>query len=304
MDWSKLTLIEGRQLLAQPCFEVTLFSFAPASECGPGFGHFLSQTAAAFGDRFKFYMTGDMKRFRPFDAHALEAPYHWFSEPNLLSTKKLALMVHSGAVDKSIESPSLQLALMGSQQPPCFVFRLTLPPQACDSPDEVVAFLQEALDRFPLDSGHAGYSFLWNRLDLARERTACAWSAPLLLRHPGLGYGSAVRLSNAASDGVAAVSWLTFLGPRLTRELGGREAVARAVAPIVSVLPIGAGGVLLRAGQSPQLGDVNRRELLPEYRAVGRVVAPIRASDKALREVVVLGMDDDKADDWLRRFFS
>ena len=52
-----------------------------------------------------------------------------------------------------------------------------------------------------------------------------------------------------------------------------------------------------------QLGDVNRQELLPAYRAVGRLVAPRRATDEAFEDVVIEGMTEENAHDWLRRLF-
>lgn len=103
--------------------------------------------------------------------------------------------------------------------------------------------------------------------------------------------------------GLAVVSWLTLLGPGLTAALGGREALAQNAPAEVSVLSLGPGGAMLRAGEAPALGDVKRRDRLPVYQAVGRMVAPVVAPDEALDEVAVDGMEGDDASDWIRRFF-
>lgn len=126
---------------------------------------------------------------------------------------------------------------------------------------------------------------------------------PLLQRHPGLAYGDSFSFSNAANSGVTAVSWLTLLGPRLSEKLGGLGRIKRGLTKGVAALPVGAGGVALRAGEKPELGDRERGDLLPEYHAVGKLVAPHRASDDALEDVLV-GMLDKDARAWLCRFFE
>ena len=303
MDWSKFTLNDGKHILAAPCLEVVAFSYAPPEASGFGFAHFLQTFAERFSDRLSFYCTGDMKRFRPFDNKTLEAPFHWFSDDKILATKMLGFIAHSGDTQQNICPPALKLTLWGFDELPCFIFRMALPIELGDTPDDLVSLVLDALTDFPLENGYCGYSFIWNQADKSLEQKVCDWSAPLLLRHPGLGYGNAVKLSNAADRGVVAVSWLTFLGPRITDDLGGRGALESRCPPEVSVFPIGKGGVLLRAGIAPELGDVNRQEFLPAYRAVGQLVAPRRTTDEAFEDVQILGMSEEVAYDWLRRFF-
>jgi hypothetical protein len=244
-----------------------------------------------------------MKQFRPFDNRPLDAPLHWFSDDKVLATKMLGFMAHSGDSKQNVLPPALKLDLWGFYEPPRFVFRWALPVEVGDAPDEVVSLVQDALADFPLDSGYCGYSIVWNETDISLERDVCARVAPLLLRHPGLGYGNAFMFSNAADEGVVAVSWLTFLGPRITADLGGLAALESRCPPEVSILPLGSGGTLLRAGSAPQLGDVNRKDRLPAYGAVGQLVAPRRATDEAFEDVVVYGMTKEDAHEWLRRFF-
>lgn len=303
MNWSKFTLTDGKHILAAPCLEVVAFSYDPPTASGPGFERFLRAFSGRFGDRLRFYRTGDMKRFRPFDKQTLDAPYHWFSEDKVLATKMLGFIAHAGDTQQNVCPPALNLSLWGFDDPPRFVFRMALPVEASGAPDDEVSFVLDALADFPLESGHCGYSFVWDETDISQEQDVCAWAAPLLLRHPGLGNGDAFMLSNAADQGVVAVNWLTFLGPRITADLGGREALESQCSPDVAVLPLGRGGTLLRAGFAPELGDVNRQDLLPAYRAVGQLIAPRRTTDEALEDVVITGMTEEDAHDWLRRFF-
>jgi len=302
MNWSKFTLKEGKQLLAVPCVEIVAFSYDSPAASGPGFDRFLRTFAGRFGNRLTFYRTGDMKRLRPFDGRTLDAPYSWFSDDRVLATKMLSFEVSAGDSQQGICPPAVDLILWGFNDPPYFVFRMALPIEEGDAPDDIVSFVQEALADFPLENGYCGYSFFWDKIS-PKEKDIYTWAGPHLLRHPGFGYGTVMQLSNAAVQGVVAVNWLTFLGPRITDELGGLEALVSRCPEGVSALPLGKGGTLLRAGQAPEIGDVNRQDLLPLYRAVGQLVAPSRTTDDALDDLVIEGMTEEDASDWLRRFF-
>jgi len=301
MDAGTFTLKFDKRVAAVPCLEVVAFSFgAPAD--GAGFARFLRVFCEAFGDRLAVYRTGDMKRFRPFEARALEGPDHWFSEPALLATKVLAFEARAGAIARDIATPAVDIALLGSFEPQRYMFRMALPVDSADEPDQVVRLVQDALAEFPLASGYCAYSLLWDH-DPAVEAATCKWAAPLLRRHPGLNYGEAVSIANASEKGLAVVNWLTLLGPGLAAAMGGVEALARLAPADVNVLPLGPAGALLRAGKAPALGDVNRGDPLPLYHAVGRMLAPVVAPDEALDEVAVKGMQGDEAYEWFRRFF-
>jgi len=302
MDESRFTLKSGRHVQAAPCLEVQAFNFGAPAENGPGLARFLHAFIDAFGDQLRFYRTGDMKRYRPFAPKVLDGPNHWFAEPALLNNL-LGFMAHAGETERDVVPPAIKLTLMGNLQEPCAVLRMMLPPALGDAPDAVLALVSDALALFPFKSGHCGYSFMWEGTDPSLEEDVCDWAAPLLLRHPGLGYGEPVTLSNAADSGVVAVSWLTFLGPEWVQALGGAAALAARAPAEVSVRPLGQGGVMLRAGDAPQLGDVNRQDLLPAYRAVGHLVEPVRSPDDELDDLDIMGMTDEQAHDWLLRFF-
>jgi Protein of unknown function (DUF3396) len=301
MDWSKLTLKEGNKVIAVPCLEVVAFSYAPPAASGPGFKRFLETFAGRFGNRLKFYRTGDMKQFRPFEQKALDAPYHWFSDSKVLATNMLGFQAHAGDSGRQVYPPSIKITLWGFAEQPHFAFRMGLPVEMGEDPDKLISLVQEALADFPIENGHCGYSFVWDNTSVDKE--VSSWAAPLLLRHPGLGNGNPVKIWNAANQGVATVSWLTLLGPRLTTDLGGRATLEGKCPPEVLILPLGRGGILLRAGLGPELGDVNRRDILPTYRAVGKLVALRRAPDDAFNNLRIPGMSKEDANDWLRRFF-
>jgi hypothetical protein len=301
MDQSLFTLTDDGESLATPCVEIVAFAFGLPENGGAGLARFLRAYTDAFGNQQRFYRTGDMKRFRVQDAKALEGPNHWFSDPDILATKILGYRSHSGTKAGQIQSPAIRMTLLGPMDPPSFVLRMVLPVEWGDHPDQVIALAQDALAEFPLSSGYAGYSLLWEETLVDRE--VIQWSIPLMLRYPGLGYGSVVRMSNGAKHGVAAVNWLTFLGAEAAAALGGLAALERSAPAGVSALGLGKAGVILRAGDAPQIGDANRQETLPIYGAVGKLIAQVVSPDEALEQILINGMSEERAHDWLRRFF-
>lgn len=303
MNETLFTLKDDDESVATPCVDIVAFAFGLPEKIGAGLARFLHAYTSAFGNRQRFYRTGDMKRYRVQDAKAIEGPYHWFSDPDILATKMLDYGSHSGETASQIQSPALRMSLLGPMDPPRFVLRMALPVAWGDHPDQVIALAQDALAEFPLSSGYAGHSLLWEVVDPLVTRKVLQWSIPLMLRYPGLGYGDAVRMSNGAQHGVAAVNWLTFLGAEAAAALGGLAALKRSAPAGVSALALGKGGVILRAGDAPQIGDANRQDTVPIYSAVGELVAPMVAPDEALDRILIKGMSEEAAHDWLRRFF-
>jgi hypothetical protein len=66
-----------------------------------------------------------MKRFRVHDAKSIEGPNHWFSDPNVVRNQNTGL---PGAFGKSkprdIQSPALEISLMGNLDPQRYVLRM------------------------------------------------------------------------------------------------------------------------------------------------------------------------------------
>ena len=304
MDQSLFTLTDDGESVAAPCVEIVAFAYGLPDNGGAGLVRFLRAYTDAFGTQQRFYRTGDMKRFRAMDTKAIEGPNYWFSDPNILATKILGYRAHSGKKAGQVQSPAIRMTLLGPLDPPRFVLRIVLPVEWGDDPDQVIALVRDALAELPLSSGYAGYSLFWEDSDSLVDREVLQWSIPLMLRYPGLGYGDAVRMSNGAQHGVAAVNWLTFLGAEATAALGGLAGLERNAPAGVSVLALGKAGVILRAGDAPQIGDVNRQETVPIYGAVGKLVADVVAPDEALEQIFIKGMSDEDAHDWLRRFFD
>lgn len=119
---------------------------------------------------------------------------------------------------------------------------------------------------------------------------------PFLARFPGLNYP--IPYPKAAEGQgarkICGISWLTILGAPALAALGGRAHLVERLADAWAVvadeaprpgLPPGIGlhdydgGLLIRAGTHPQMGDVNMGNIPEAYRTVSDALRPIRFED-------------------------
>jgi hypothetical protein len=81
----------------------------------------------------------------------------------------------------------------------------------------------------------------------------------------------------SVNEGYYSVNWLTAVGDEWLDRIGGQQAVsARLVAePGFDFWPY-PGGLSIRAGQHPQLGDAENAHGVPEYSTLDHVLSPLR----------------------------
>ena len=122
------------------------------------------------------------------------------------------------------------------------------------------------------------------------------------MRYWGVDAGEYFALTEEFYDWIRTVNWLTFLGPSMLHDL---ETMGARLKPVPEVLQqtLAGGTVLLKAGASPQRGDVNRLDILPTYAAVDRLVRARRCNgtDDAGDEVTFFAAWTRTAE-WFRRF--
>lgn len=175
--------------------------------------------------------------------------------------------------------------------------QLHLPPDFARDWMELLPFLAELAGHFRFRCGHVGLSLCWNEVSVDRDAKVPPLIAPLLKRYPGFSLGTPRELCDQP---LPPVNWLTLLGPRLVARTGGVETLRHALADDqIWVSELG-GGFCIRAGERPELGDVNRRENLPLYRKVGAFLKDYRGDS----EIELSGLDEEESEAWLARFDS
>jgi Protein of unknown function (DUF3396) len=156
------------------------------------------------------------------------------------------------------------------------------------------AWLQslELVRRGAFDAVECSYGLsAWTHLSAEaaqREKAFCS-------RYPGL---DAFRASQAGQVRVdlsypslipliKRAAWTNVLHELTVRALGGADAIRQQLAdtPQIRIVPL-EHGLMLQAGERPELGDLNRGDTLPLLRKVARVIRPVRV------KLLVENLDD------------
>lgn len=133
-----------------------------------------------------------------------------------------------------------------------------------------------------------------------------AHALQLIKRFPGFDVANTVDFileAQATHNRIKSINWLTVLGDDIVAELGGRERLRSHLEPTCTLHGY-SGGIVIQAGERPQLGDIQRGDIPEAYRVVARVTRPVRFEqyDEALFRVP-RGMDKrSEMLAWVRRF--
>jgi hypothetical protein len=279
---------------------LTVYFEGTLQEHAEGVEHFYTTAMKLVGPQLHVYQTDSMKKPKALKGASpdrLAALFHIGEKAPVF----YKLFVESENVAQTASEYSCainanRLVLGGA-------LRLALPVE--DVLEQEAAFVELAREltrKLAFTSGYAGFSF--NRAEESElETTGREQSAALSHRWRGIDVEDLATTLYAIRQGLKSAGWLTLVGRRLLQTLGGEKALAKALPEEVTVhaLPF---GVLIQAGPRPLLGDVNRREDLPLYRAVGRVLAPVRsaAHPPYLYKSAAEGEDDGWTAEWLARF--
>lgn len=165
--------------------------------------------------------------------------------------------------------------------------------------DAFVATVMDMFEALQCDSGHAGIALVPGApADFSK---AAALIAPRLMRSHGLDIGITMFAVNELGDRCRGARWLTMLSDKLIGELGGRDEMESKLAEGVTVVP-GARGMLMRAGRSPEIGDINHRQATPLLASVAHAIEGVtRFPNEALLQF--FDGDLEKLNRWERRFW-
>lgn len=168
-------------------------------------------------------------------------------------------------------------------------------------PDFVLGFA----NRLRPVSGYAGIGVLESLNDYAREKFQDT-VRQLGERFPGLELEYRIGHMIDLVDGVKGASWLTLLGDRWIKEIGGLDYLRIRLGEDFKLTPY-AGGLMIQAGPKPQIGDVTMNRWPRHYVTLARVLKPIQVKDhSAFHRGDPMGMqqrmDHEASLAWLFRF--
>jgi hypothetical protein len=197
------------------------------------------------------------------------------------------------APDFDVEAFSAELALGG---PGRLVVGLPLELLAERGADAFEELFRGFVTDFPFHSGTAGFGFhqVWGR---ECEMAGMPMNIRVARRFWGIGVRHRYQ-EQALQRQLKSAHWLTFVDEELLATLGGDAAVAK-LGPEVKVTPV-RGGVLLRAGAEPPVGDVNLKAPdIEPMRKVNAFIKPIRIDAWITHNLFRIDPDDAHA--WLTR---
>lgn len=150
------------------------------------------------------------------------------------------------------------------------------------NPDDVVDRVIDWCRQAEPLHGMAGYALV-GELGMHRSYAAEIW--PLLSRFSGLDHLGSYTMAARGVKKIQGVNWLTVLGAPMVDEIGGTERLRGLLDDAAeafgvtgqnerpSLLPYD-GGVVIRAGRLPQLGDRESDGVPVAYRVVYRALRP------------------------------
>lgn len=304
-DMENFNLIVDGKTLVAPCIEVVAFSKTPKADGAEGYKRFYWAFVNRFGGQLTYYQLNDSTKWRPFGGSDVQKVPGWFDDSRSLKAPRLGIKLRSCPTPEDPRPPFLDVMFDHAyREYPRAMMRIGLPINILNGGSSAfLDLVSEALSEFPIHWGTAGYAFFWDSSDTTTDQVAAQWIGPLLVRHPGLSTGEFLRWGAILEQGVANIGWLTFIGDELIAHLGGRDGLSRSIlGTSLQMLPYRY-GVALKAGTLPEIGDVNRGSVLPNYHDVGKILQPLYAPEERLRKLGVKGIrDPEAAVRWLRRF--
>jgi hypothetical protein len=297
-----LKLFESNLCICTPCVEIVLFSSGTLKEIAPDLSRLIHSFLEIFGSGIRLYNIASDSTMRPASDQAFR---QLVDTRAMLDSKEetYGMEAHSGSNENEAIPPAFDFFYDGSEPKiPHMYFRGVVETSlAIDLVDELFNDIQRLVNGFPFLHGYAGYSFYWRTLNPLIHEHVTSALGPILKRYPGFGYGNPMEFSEIALDGIIAVSWLTMLGEIAIKKLGGAAELKKALPAKVQVAEIDS-RIILRLGDKPEIGDRNRKESLPIYGKVGRILSAAKAPSD---EVWVDGLDpEEEMEAWFDRFWG
>jgi hypothetical protein len=217
---------------------------------------------------FKWYRTDTMERGKACTSRTFGMPAAWW-KAGIARREFRFLEIQDGEKYHSIPHHLIRLSCNeleeGKARPwKPSLLRFAFPASfAWEKADDIRSLALLFGNEFPMTSGHGGFVIESNAYF---EHESIRAAIPLALRYRGVDLDSEqLRLE---FDFLKTINWLTLVGDTLLQRIGGRGEVRRRIQdPSVLVHDV-KHGLVIQAGPSPQIGDVNRAEFLPSYRAV------------------------------------
>ncbi|MCK5267927.1 MAG: DUF3396 domain-containing protein [Spirochaetes bacterium] len=293
---NQFRLIKDQCIVVTNCIEVAVYTEKPFFDAGQGVVQFYESFIKFFGKEITFYGTQNLPCVKPINKKALEMVQFWFAHKPWRRAH-YGLRLYSGLHETDARLPAFEMFGSTTSRHAGYL-RMALPVEIIShGTKKFLDIVREAIGKFQWLSGYAGYSFYWLPRYLSTLKQVGQYIGPKLLRHPGFNMGDPMYFKKFALDSVLGANWLTLLSSKFCDKLGGFDEMKKKVSPKIDIQELEA-GILLIAGEKPEIGDINKGKFLPTYQEISNLLLPIRA--KKLRPLT--GLTSENTLRWLERF--
>lgn len=292
-------IVDGTRLVTL-CADITVYWRGSMFERADGILAFYERAMEVIGSSVRWYETETMGDVDAVNEKVFDMLPFWLKSPKA-RRGIYALLLESGESESDSSDRAFLLFYDQDEPPAMGALRLVMPAQhLAKSPAAFAKLVADLTVGLDFESGHAGYSVNWD------PRGGDALEAEEHLRRVAARYlgidipevnTTLINLQAYGKPAIKCVNWITLLGTTLAEQIGPPNAVREALLKDCSVVDLH-GRYLIQAGVQPSIGDKRRKERLPAYCAVGKLLASFR-----LPEHSPLFLDDDDATEaWLSRF--
>lgn len=277
--------------------DVTLYYEGSFKDNVEGILEFYNRVLPLVGPHVTYFDVDGRRRPKKAKKDTLGLLPFWCSQ-NAAARDIYGLELETGTHQQEVTDRAFEL-YHGRFGNPGFV-QILLPLELID--ESVQPFLELALDlprRLKLLVGYGGFAINVDPDMNTQDKSEPVYA--LSRRFKGVDFAKPPHeFAEYAPSGIINVNWLTFLGrgfvKRLDRSGPWRERLGKEIV----IHDVGS-GIAIQAGPEPSFGDVNRKEKLPPYHAVGRVLKPIRLPEADLGIYNAIGGRENTRE-WMARF--
>lgn len=244
----------------------------------------------------RWYRTEKMALNRAIDQDALRALPFWASaEASRRSEYELRL--GSGKTLTS-EGPWGLLFYLSKSAPNEYrgFFHLNLPYSFQeDEAEKLLKTTTQLCNVLAFHSGHAGFGIQLDEGDDDPERDQ--WCYALCRRCSCVDARDLIGTLEILPESIKGIGWITMVNHILLKDIGSKDFIRKTLGREF-IFHISKYGLMVAAGSSPVLGDLNSNEDVTLYRKVNQLFLPIRT----VSHPCIPGFSQDTTLEWIERF--
>lgn len=311
--YKQFFLQDGTRIRCQPCLVISFF--APIIDNDSDLSAPLVAFLAKFQEQINWYRNDfnqmHAKRISKAGKDALFKDMH---DELRNPTSGALIELHGGNHKDEWILPSYQHS---SVRPPSSRMNITIKISLAWLEDNGLVGLESFIDStlsdgLPYSFGYVGLGLMWNESSISDLPYLRPYFYQWLKRFPGLMTPAPAAQVYPAQHGLVDIGWITFLGMEFATKLGGVNGILARIPGefqnSIALRHLKNGGISIRAGNAPQLGDAENGDSIPLQRAVGHALREIWCGSGPECGQVVEGFPKDPAhteeDLWSRRFFD